>query len=107
FMMEELVDRYPDPSGDMAAILAQAARELLLLQSSDWPFLITTGQAREYAVSRFREHVSRFEQLFEIASSGRIDEAARRLCRELYELDNIFPDIDYRVFANREQSSEC
>ena len=32
----------------------QATRELLLAQSSDWPFLVTTGQAADYAVERFR-----------------------------------------------------
>ena len=101
--MEELAKRFPDASGDLAEILNQAARELLLLESSDWPFLITTGQARVYASNRFREHVSRFEQLASIAESGKIDDEARRICRETYELDNIFPDIDYNNFENIEQ----
>ena len=39
------------------------ARENLLLQSSDWPFLITTWQAKDYATDRFREHVERFEKI--------------------------------------------
>jgi 1,4-alpha-glucan branching enzyme len=101
--MEELVAQHPNASGNLAEILNQAARELLLLESSDWPFLITTGQAREYASNRFQEHVSRFERLADIASSGKVDEAARNLCHEFWELDNLFPDIDYRVFANRER----
>jgi len=101
--MEELVARYPNASAGLAEILDQAARELLLLESSDWPFLITTGQAREYASSRFQEHVSRFNQLADIASSDEVDETALMLCQEFYELDNVFTDIDYRVFAAREQ----
>ena len=44
-------------------MLNQAARELLLVQSSDWPFLVTTGQAKDYAVKRFNEHVERFEAM--------------------------------------------
>ena len=44
-------------------MLNQAARELLLLESSDWPFLVTTGQAKEYASQRFNEHVDRFNAL--------------------------------------------
>jgi len=100
--MEQLITQHPNASGDLANILNQTARELLLLESSDWPFLITTGQAREYASNRFQEHVSRFNGLVDIASSGEVDEAARNLCHEFYELDNIFPDIDYRVFAARE-----
>ena len=47
-------------SSDEEAVLNQAARELLLLESSDWPFLVTTGQAPEYAIQRFTTHVARF-----------------------------------------------
>jgi 1,4-alpha-glucan branching enzyme len=101
--MEELVAQYPNASGKLADILNQAARELLLLESSDWPFLITTDQARVYASDRFKEHISRFERLATIASSGKIDSNDQSICREYNELDNVFPDIDYRVFVNREQ----
>lgn len=101
--MEELVARYPDASGEMADVLNQAARELLLLESSDWPFLITTGQASVYASNRFQEHVSRFEQLTALADSGTIDDRGREIYSELYEMDNVFPYIDYRDFKNIEQ----
>ncbi len=101
--MEQLVLRYPRARGNMARLLNQTARELLILESSDWPFLITTGQAKEYAINRFQEHAERFEKLADLASSGEINTDANNLCREFYELDNIFPDIDYRIFANREQ----
>jgi len=100
--MEELVARYPQTDGALKEVLSQSARELILLQSSDWPFLITTGQAEAYAKSRFLEHVNRFEQLADIAESGRVDEAALTLCRKLGELDKIFPGIDYCSFAKRE-----
>jgi len=100
--MEELVARYPQADGALKELLNQSARELILLQSSDWPFLITTGQAEAYARGRFLEHVNRFEQLADIAESGQLDEAALTLCRQLWELDKIFPDIDYCSFAKRE-----
>jgi len=99
--MEQLVSRYPRARGNMTRFLNQTARELLLLEASDWPFLITTGQAKEYAVNRFQEHAERFDKLADVALSGKI-ETARDLYQELYEMDNIFPDIDYRVFASRE-----
>ena len=51
--MEELVAAYPNATGIQKEVLNQAARELLLLESSDWPFLVTTGQAKEYAIERF------------------------------------------------------
>ena len=100
--MEKLVARYPEAQGVMKEVLNQAARELLLLESSDWPFLITTGQARYYAENRFLEHVNRFQQLADIAESGRAGKAALALVRQLWELDKIFSDIDYRCFAERE-----
>jgi 1,4-alpha-glucan branching enzyme len=100
--MEALVIKYPAASGSLLEILNQAARELMLLQSSDWPFLITTGQAREYATRRFQEHLDRFNWLDSIAGSSIIDDPAIARCRELAALDKLFPDIDYRWFANRE-----
>src|SRR5207249_2091742 len=38
-------------------IVAQLARELLLLEASDWPFLITTVAAKDYAEARVKEHI--------------------------------------------------
>jgi 1,4-alpha-glucan branching enzyme len=49
------------PAGD--ALL----REILLEESSDWPFLITTGQARSYGVSRFLEHHRKVRDLLAVA----------------------------------------
>ncbi len=101
--MEGLVARHPAAQGALAEVLNQAARELLLLQASDWPFLVTTGQAREYAIRRFNEHLERFERLAEMAEAGQADEEARALAEELYERDKLFPNIDYRWFADRER----
>jgi len=100
--MEGLVAKYTEAEGAMKKILNQAARELVLLQSSDWPFLITTGQARVYAEDRFLQHVNRFQKLTDIAESGHVDKAAVALCNEIWELDKVFPEIDYRYFAERE-----
>jgi len=95
--MEALVDRYPGAVGDGEALLNQAARELLLLQASDWPFLITTGQAAEYARHRFSEHLARFGRLTALAGRGDMGEGAA-LAAKYQEQDNVFPDIDYRWF---------
>ncbi len=78
-------------------ILDQAARELLLLQSSDWPFLVTTGQANEYAIQRFREHAERFTSLLDSLETESPDE---EMADRLWERDKIFPDIDYRWFRS-------
>lgn len=94
--MESLAAAYPAASGDALFVINQAARELLLLQSSDWPFLVTTGQAREYAIRRFSQHIERFDRLAESLERGAPE---RGLAEEYWELDKVFPDIDYRWFA--------
>ena len=94
--MKELANRYNIPNPDEEKVLNQAARELLLLQSSDWPFLVTTGQAREYAIQRFSQHLERFNRLLDRLEAGQPD---TEFADEMYELDKVFPDIDYRWFS--------
>jgi len=103
--MERLVERFPSAIGGLRRVLDQAARELLLLQSSDWPFLITTGQAGEYAKLRFLQHLDRFTRLAELAEaeSSAVDP---QYADECYVYDNVFPGIDYRWFAQRQGSAE-
>ncbi len=78
------------------SILNQAARELLLLQSSDWPFLVTTGQAREYAAERFRTHVERFDTLLDGVDKG---EGFLATVDLMWEKDKIFPDLESEWFT--------
>jgi 1,4-alpha-glucan branching enzyme len=76
-------------------ILNQALRELLLLQSSDWPFLVTTFQAKDYAVERFNNHVDRFNALCDMLVNNQPNP---EWLGTLEELDNPFPHLDYRWF---------
>jgi 1,4-alpha-glucan branching enzyme len=82
--------------------LAQLARELLLLESSDWPFLVTTGQAREYAELRFTQHIDRFNQLATQIEQELVDE---HFLADLVQRDNIFPDIEPMDFRARQQTT--
>ncbi len=77
--------------------LSQAARELLLLQSSDWPFLVTTGQAKDYAIERFNTHNDRFKTLANMLKSGQYDE---KIIAEIENIDNCFPDIEPDYFSS-------
>jgi len=104
--MEKLVSIYPQAEGGMRELLNQAARELLLLQASDWQFLVTTGQARLYSENRFLQHLERFQQLADLAESGIVDGPALSLCRTFWEADKVFPYIDYRYFTDREGEGE-
>jgi 1,4-alpha-glucan branching enzyme len=100
--MEGLVDRHPGAEGSALAALNQAARELVLLQASDWEFLYTTGQARQYAGDRFSEHVERFNDLSAALEGQADDSMLAQLAARYGERDNLFPDIDYRLFASRQ-----
>lgn len=75
--------------------LRQMARELLLAQSSDWAFLMKTGTARAYAERRTRDHILRFNKLYEGCLEGQVDEV--ELSR-LEALDNLFPNLDWRYY---------
>ena len=83
-------------SGDEQRVLNQAARELLLAQSSDWAFIIKTGTMVDYAIRRTREHLLRLESLLEMVEEQRIDGV---LLGEIEARDNVFPGIDFRVYA--------
>jgi len=78
--------------------LDQATRELLLLQASDWQFLITTGTARDYAERRVAEHYAEFKRLAEMARRLRQGEPlsieAAELLRRLEREDFCFPELD-------------
>jgi 1,4-alpha-glucan branching enzyme len=90
--------RAAQADGDLRRVLAQATRELLLLEASDWQFLITTQAARDYAERRVAEHYAEFKRLSEMARSladghPLTVEAADTL-RRLEREDFVFPDVD-------------
>ncbi len=95
--MVELADFFPESEGDLRRALNQCARELVLAQSSDWAFLVSTGTAVEYATKRTKDHVARFLKLYEQIVQDRID--LDFLC-SLEDYDNIFPFIDYRMYRS-------
>ncbi len=93
--MVELAEKHPHASGLEERALNQAARELLLAQSSDWAFIMTTGTMVEYAVKRTKDHLHRFNRLYDDINNGNIHPD---WLIQLENKDNLFPDIDYRVY---------
>lgn len=94
-----LANRYAQEwhDGGIRGVMNQAARELLLAESSDWPFLVTTGQAKNYAVQRFGQHLERFNLLCDSLEAGQPDYGA---AARFWELDRLFSDIDYRWWCS-------
>jgi 1,4-alpha-glucan branching enzyme len=74
-------------------ILAQAARELLLAQASDWQFIISTGEVADYAARRFNLHCDDADRLLAALVENGDLEAGWRLAEELRLRDDVFPDI--------------
>jgi 1,4-alpha-glucan branching enzyme len=95
--MVDLAHRFPSAEGLTRRALNQAARELLLAQSSDWAFIMKTGTTVSYAERRTNEHIVNFTRIHdELVSRGTVDEA---WLREIEGKNNIFPDVDYRLYA--------
>jgi 1,4-alpha-glucan branching enzyme len=78
-------------------VINQMGRELLLLQSSDWPFIMKTGTVVNYAVKRVKIHTNLFLELDKMLSDGNgINE--ERLA-EIEKEHPIFPDIHFEDFV--------
>jgi 1,4-alpha-glucan branching enzyme len=94
---ERMIEISPmEPEDELQArALNQAAREVLLAQSSDWAFIMRTGTMVPYAVRRTKSHVQRFNKLYEDLKSGKVDSG---WLEKVEAIDNIFPNIDYRVY---------
>ena len=84
-------------------IVQQMCRELLLLESSDWQFLITTGAARDYAELRFLTHHDQFQTLKALWQAwelnGRLTGEDESKLAAIHDRDGIFPDIDPAFWA--------
>ena len=74
-------------------VLAQAARELMLAQASDWQFIISTGEVTDYGERRFRLHVEATESLVTGLETGGDVAGAAREAEALWARDALFPDV--------------
>ncbi|MBN1257906.1 MAG: DUF1957 domain-containing protein, partial [Planctomycetes bacterium] len=77
--------------------LNQAARELMLAQSSDWAFIMTTGTMVKYAEQRVFNHINRFGEIYEMLASGKV---IQERLEDLENRDNIFPEMDFTVYCD-------
>nr|WP_267908160.1 1,4-alpha-glucan branching protein domain-containing protein [Cerasicoccus arenae] len=73
----------------------QLARELLLAQASDWPFMLRAGATAGYAEERLRRHLTRFQFLLNQLATEEID---AETLHALEQLDPIQPNLDLQRF---------
>lgn len=78
--------------------LEEAGRQLLLLQASDWPFVIHTRGAVDYGLRRILGHAEAFDDLLngvEDVLAGRPEDVVVRAALERCRLlDPVFPNLD-------------
>ena len=94
--MTELVLMFPGAEGNLLQALRQAARELLLAQSSDWAFILKTGTMVDYAEKRTKQHLHNFNGLYEDIKWNKINPS---WVSELESKNNIFPELNYHHFS--------
>jgi 1,4-alpha-glucan branching enzyme len=84
-------------------IAKQMCRELLLLESSDWQFLITTEAARNYAEDRFLTHLDQFREVdqawHEFLATGNLSPDREQRLSVIEQRDPLFADIDPQLWA--------
>ena len=94
--MTKLARDFPNATPLQERALKQAARELLLAQASDWPFILRTGTSPDYARKRVKDHLFRFIAIHDQLVSTSVDE---KWLGQIEARDNLFPEINYRYWA--------
>lgn len=95
----EVVKRNPILADlEQREVLTDAARQLLLMQASDWPFILHSQAAADYAIQRFAAHATNFDRalsIYERIAAGRtITEVQRAELTDMRVHDDVFAEID-------------
>ncbi|MGM0623523.1 MAG: glycoside hydrolase family 57 protein [Campylobacterota bacterium] len=94
--MQNLAKQYEHCSDyTQMRVLNQMLRELLLAQSSDWAFLITTETASDYSIARTKEHISNFNRLYSMIEDSNVD---IDVLEKMEYKNSIFNFIDYKIY---------
>ena len=91
-------------------LLKQAARELLLLESSDWQFCISTFSSRDYAEQRVNYHFDKFKAIAglirRVANGEAIPTDDWNALGEAEDRDRAFPDVDPHHWAALDEPAQ-
>jgi len=93
----------------LSRMVTQAGPELLLLQSSDWPFIIGTTRSRDYASLRIENHHESFTRQADVAGGydkpGDLDPDDWQFLLNSESRDALFPDLDVNWFIDDQTPS--
>lgn len=108
YLAREFAGRRDD---EIQKMIKQAARELMLLQSSDWKFMITNWSTRDHAERRVTEHYNDFKRLAKMAwdygHSRYVEQQEWTFLGDCMARNRLFQDIDPSWFANLEFPPAC
>jgi 1,4-alpha-glucan branching enzyme len=90
-----LARKFSNPNELKSRALKQIARELLLAQSSDWPFILRADTSPEYARRRVKDHLLRFISLHDQLTATSVNE---KWLSDIEARDNIFPDVNWNYW---------
>jgi 1,4-alpha-glucan branching enzyme len=102
----QLMDTYhkDNRSKIQERLLLQAMRELMLMQSSDWQFLITNASAKDYAEMRFSNHYSDFNILTNLITkyekSKRLLAADAKIIQQIEVRNAVFPELKLDMWSD-------
>jgi 1,4-alpha-glucan branching enzyme len=107
--MKDLVALYGKDS-KFERLLKQAARELLLLSASDWPFCISSGGAKDYSAVRIRNHNDNFQAIASLIRcygqpGFELSVGDWKNIAECETRDRIFEEIDLSLFGEVKESA--
>jgi 1,4-alpha-glucan branching enzyme len=88
---EALLEEFAEPGDDVRAALDQYLRELLLAQSSDWPFILHQETVMKYASGRVMESLETMRRIDEQLRQNSVDS---EWIRQLRHKNPLFPDLD-------------
>lgn len=103
--LKDLFHKYPisEQNPLQKRIFKQALRELMLLQSSDWQFLIYTRSAKDYSETRFSNHHSDFNKLCDLAVKyseyRKIEENDEKYLIETEKRDSVFSELELKWWS--------
>ncbi len=79
-------------------IILQMGKELLLAQSSDWPFIIRSQTTTKYATFRVKDHIANFYKLYNMYKTNQIDiDYLNKRCNQY----NLFKNISINDFKEK------
>lgn len=88
-----LLEKFADATGARAEVRDQMLRELLLMQSSDWPFMVIRGRNPDYARERFFAHRGRWRWMADLLTGDQPEETLAAEAHAHFDRDNVLPEL--------------